>query len=90
MQVKILPPPPFRRPVRYRIESMRILVLRGRCTLGARDNFNQDIAQPGRARARGARGHGIEARFPDHFGEAVASLPPFEPTAVVYHTYIQV
>ena len=54
------------------------------------DNFNQDIAQPGRARARGARGHGIEARFPDHFGEAVASLPPFEPTAVVYHTYIQV
>lgn len=32
--------------------------------------FHQDIAQPGRARARGARGHGIEARFPDHFGEA--------------------
>ncbi len=33
--------------------------------------FHQDIAQPGRARARGARGHGIEARFPDHF-EGVA------------------
>ena len=66
MQVKALPPPPIRRPVRYRIESMRILVFRGRYSLGARDNFQQDIAQPGRARARGARGHGIEARFPDH------------------------
>ena len=52
--------------------------------------LNQDMAQPGRARARGARGHGIEARFPDHFGEAVASLPPFEPTAVGYHTYHEV
>ena len=30
------------------------------------NNFNQDIAQPGRARARGARGRGIEARYPDH------------------------
>ena len=28
----------------------------------------------GRARARGARGRGIEARFPDHFG-GVAKLP---------------
>ena len=71
MQVKILPPPPFRASVRYRIESMRILVLRGRSPLGLRDNIHQDIAQPGRARARGARGHGIEARFPDHF-EGVA------------------
>ena len=30
-------------------------------------HFIQEVAQPGRARARGARGHGIEARFPDHF-----------------------
>ncbi len=51
--------------------------------------FHQDIAQPGRARARGARGHGIEARFPDHFGGASASLPPFEPTAVGYHPYLR-
>jgi len=29
-------------------------------------HFIQELAQPGRARARGARGHGIEARFPDH------------------------
>ena len=53
-------------------------------------HFNQDIAQPGRARARGARGHGIEARFPDQFGEALASPLPFEPTAVGYHTYHEV
>ena len=30
-------------------------------------DFHQDIAQPGRARARGARGRGIVARFPGHF-----------------------
>ncbi len=53
-------------------------------------HFIQEVAQPGRARARGARGHGIEARFPDHFGEAPASPPPFEPIVVGYHTYIQV
>ena len=28
--------------------------------------LHQEIAQPGRARARGARGRGIEARYPDH------------------------
>lgn len=49
--------------------------------------LNQDIAPPGRARARGARGYGVEARLSDHFGEAVGSLPSFEPTVVGYHTY---
>ena len=44
---------------RVRVESRR-------CS-----QFFQGIAQSGRARARGARGRGIEARFPDHFGRVV-------------------
>ena len=43
--------------------------------------FYQDIAQPGRARARGARGHGIEARFLTIYADVLLRLATPSPTS---------